>query len=139
MNVELMNQIYEDLASYLVTKSKYGPRVVAKSLKQSDKFPLVVITEGNNANTLVSTDFGEKTDTINISVNIYAQDKAIGNETVADVVIARELMKLVDDIVGTKYRMLRTDCRPTPNLDNSIYRVTMNYTKRIITKRNILI
>lgn len=139
MNIELTNQIYDDLASYLTEKSKYGPRVVAKSIKQHDKFPLVVVTEGNNSTTLASTDFKDNTDTINISVNIYAQDKAVGNEMIADIVIARELMKLVDDIVGVKYKMTRTDCRPTPNLDNSIYRITMNYSKKIMTKRNILI
>ena len=139
MNIELTNQIYEDLESYLTEKSKYSPRVVAKSLKQSDKFPLVVVTENNNSTSLASTDFKDNTDIINISVNIYAQDKAIGNEIIADVVIARELMKLVDDVVGVKYKMQRIDCRPTPNLDNSIYRITMNYSKKIMTKRNILI
>ena len=139
MNIELTNQIYDDLTSYLTEKSKYGPRVVAKSIKQSDKFPLVVVTEGNNSTTLASTDFKDNTDTINISVNIYAQDRAVGNEMIADVVIARELMKLVDDVVGGKYKMARMDCRPTPNLDNSIYRITMTYSKKIMTKRNILI
>lgn len=139
MNIDLVNELYRDVKEYVNLNTQYSPRVTQKSLKQSDKFPLITITEDNNKNDLVSTEFSESTDKISISVNIYAQDIAIENKTISNVNIARELMKLVDDIAGRKYHMLRTDCKPTPNLDNTIYRITMKYTKKIITSKNILI
>lgn len=48
-------------------------------------------------------------------------------------------MKLVDDVIGRRYRMIREYCKPTPNLDDTIYRITMKYSKKIITKKNLLI
>lgn len=139
MNVDLTNQIYKDVKEYLQANSKYAPRVTQKSLRQSDKFPLVTVTEDNNTHFLVSTDYKSTTDQLFITINIYAQDAAIGNETISNVNIARELMRLVDNVMANKYHMLRSDCRPTPNLDETIYRITMKYNKKIITDKNILI
>ena len=120
-------------------KSQFNPRVVHKALKQSDKFPLVTVTETSNTNVLSTTDFQDQTDRIDIEVNIYAQDKIYANKTISNVEIAKELSRLVDNIVGKQYRMIRTFCEPTPNLDNSIYRVTMKFTKKVISNKKIFI
>lgn len=108
-------------------------------MKESDKFPLVTVTEDDNVNEVVDTKFMDITDKLYFSINIYAQDKVVGNTTISNVNIARELSKLVDDVMGKKYKMKRTYCKPTPNLDDTIYRITMKYTKKIITNKNILI
>ncbi len=139
MNIDLINQIYEDVKRYIQFKTIYSPRITQKSLKQSDKFPLITIIEDDNRNEIVSTDFIESTDKIFLTINIYAEDMALENKTISNVTIARELMKLVDDVIGKKYQMNRVSCKPTPNLDNMIYRITMKYTKKIITNKNILI
>jgi hypothetical protein len=139
MNIDFSNQLYKDLKDYIAEVDTYGTRVRNKSLKESDKFPLITITEDDNVNELIDTRHIETTDKIYISVNIYAQDKAVGNTTVSNVNIARELAELVDRVLGKAYRMERTSCKPTPNLDDSIYRITMKYTKKIITNKNILI
>lgn len=139
MNIDLTNQIYKDVKNYLTEKSNYSPRVTQKSLKQSDKFPLVTIIENDNKNEIADTLFKETTDKIFLTVDVYAQDKPYGNSVVSNVNIVRELSALIDDVIGKKYKMLRTSCKPTPNLDNSIYRVTMKYTKKIITNKNIFI
>ncbi len=138
MNVSLLDRVYKDIKEYVELKTDYSPRVRKKALKQSDKFPLIVVTEDDNVSEIEDTKFIESTDKIYFSVNIYAQDKAVGNTTISNVNIARELMSLVDDVMR-KYRMKRTSCRPTPNLDDSIYRITMKYTKKVITNKNILI
>lgn len=138
MNIDFTNQVYREVKEY-VSKSNYSPRVTQKNLKQSDKFPLITIIEEDNKNELISTNFCESTDKIYLTINIYAQDKAYGNETISNVNIVRELAKLVDDIVGNKYKMQRLSCKPTPNLDDTIYRITAKYSKKIITNKNILI
>ena len=139
MNIDFTNQVYRDVKEYVSEKSQYAPRVRNKALKESDKFPLITIIEDDNTNELVSINFQESTDKIFISVNIYAVDMPLGNATISNVNIVRELARLVDDIVGKKYKMRRTYCKPTPNLDNTVYRITMKYTKKIITSKNILI
>jgi hypothetical protein len=139
VNIDLLNQVYKDVKTYVNEKSQYSPRVTQKNLRQSDKFPLITITEDDNANELASMKFIDTTDKLFFTVNIYAQDKAYGNVTYSNVGIARELATLVDDIMGQKYKMKRMSCKPTPNLDDSIYRLTMKYSKKIITNKNILI
>lgn len=139
MNVNLIDQIIDDVKAYISEKSEYSPRVVKKSLKQNNKFPLITITQEDNSNILASTDFRDIIDKLTINVNVYAEDMAVGNKTISNVNIVEELIKLVDDVLRSKYRMLRTSCRPTPNLDNTIYRMTAIYSKKIITNKNILI
>lgn len=139
MNVDFANQVYRDVKEYISKNDNYDTRVRNKSLKESDKFPLVTVTEDDNINEIVDTRFKESTDKMYFSVNIYAQDKAVGNTTISNVNIARELASMVDKIMGGKYKMQRTSCKPTPNLDNTIYRLTMKYTKKMIVNKNILI
>ena len=139
MNVDLIDQIIDDVKKYIKLKSEYSPRVVKKSLKQNDKFPLITITQEDNSNILASTEFKETIDKLTISVNVYAEDMAVGNKTISNVNIVEELVKLTDDVIRNRYKMLRTSCRPTPNLDNTIYRMTAMYTRKIISNKNILI
>lgn len=139
MNTNMVNQLCKDVSKYVKANTDYEVTIVQKSLKQSNKFPLISITEEDNSNVIVSTDFRDKTDLINISVNIYAQDMVLGNTTISNVNIVKELMSLVDDVLSRKYRLMRTSCRPTPNLDNTIYRITARYTKKILSNKNLLI
>lgn len=139
MNIDFANQVYKDVKQYVSENDIYSTRVRNKSLKESDKFPLITVTEDDNVNEIVDTRFRESTDKMYFSVNIYAQDKAVENTTVSNVNIARELASMVDEIMGKKYKMKRTSCKPTPNLDDTIYRITMKYTKKIITNKNILL
>jgi len=139
MNVNFINQIYKDLKEHTIKNSRYSPRVTRKALKQSDKFPLITVTINNNRNILKDTTGIESTDRLDIDINIYAEDMAIGNEKISNVNIVAELGYLVDEILGRKYRMRRTSCKPTPNLDETIYRETMKYSKKMITNKNLLI
>jgi hypothetical protein len=114
-------------------------RVVQKTLKQADKFPLISVTCEDNKNVIVSTDFNDRTDQITLTINVYAEDMNIGNKVYSSAYIASELIKLVDEVCSRKYKLLRTSCRQTPNLDETIYRITARYTKKIISNKNLLI
>ena len=139
MNVNLTDQIYRDIKKYVQENSSFSPRVVQKSLKQSDKFPLITVVRDDNKNALLDTQYRESIDQLLFNIDIYAQDKAVGNETISNVNIVNELISLVDYVMRRIYKMKRESCKPTPNLDDSIYRVTMKYTKKIIPNKNILI
>lgn len=139
MNFRLLNRVYADLKEYIEKNSRYSTRVLKKSLKQTDNFPLIIITQDDNSNELITTDFKESIDKIYFSINIYAQDISYNNITVSNVNVAEELACLVNQIMQKQYKMKRTSCKPTPNLDDTIYRITMKYTKKIIENKSILI
>lgn len=139
MNINLVNQLCKDIDKYVNENCNVAVRVVQKTLKQTDKFPLISVTCEDNKNVLVSTDFSDKTDQITLTINVYAQDMSLGNKLLSNAYIASELMKLVDDVCGRKYKLMRTSCRQTPNLDETIYRITARYTKKIISSKNLLI
>lgn len=138
MNIDFVNQLYKDISKYVSENSKYNPRIVSKSLKQSDKFPLITVLEFENINSLLSTEYKESVDEITVEINIYATDLNHGNMVVSNSNVAKELLVLIDNVCR-KYRMRRTQCRQTPNLDENIYRITTKYTKKIISNKNILI
>ena len=138
MNIDFLTYITKDIKEYS-KNSKYNPKVTPKRVQKINNNPVIVLKEENNITSLVDTKFLESTDEITISANIYTKEMSIGNETVSDIAIARELMKIVDDVMFKKYKMRRKSAKPTPNLDKNIYRVVMIYSKKIMTNRNILI
>lgn len=135
INLDVYDKIFQILKTFLQAESKYSPIVTKQELRQTDKFPLVVFTEEDNSYLTGTTRFEETKSRLNYEVNIYATDKVV-NETVNETVIskvvakkeiARELSGLVDNVLGYNLKMIRRSCRPTPNLDKNIYRITMRY------------
>lgn len=137
--INIVDKIYPNLKEYLTEKSQYSPRILQKAIKQSDKFPLVTIIESDNSNDIVDTNFMESTDNVDLTIDIYTQDKTLENSIISCVSISNELVGLTDYILSKKYRFRRVFCKRTPNLDSSIYRVTMKYTKKVITSKNLFI
>lgn len=139
MNITLLDDIYVDLKNYLLLNSIYEPKVLKKSLQQYNKFPLVTITEEDNVFNSGDTTKSQIISSLTYEINIYSTDKVNNNTTISNVEIVRELQKLCDDIMSKEYKMNRISCRPTPNLDETIYRVTMRYTTKIYENRNRII
>ena len=140
MNVDLTNNIYNDLKVY-AQNSEYKPTVVKKALRESKKFPLITIVEENNVFKSGTTNYKkqERIDSIYWEVNIYATDIKSSKKTISNAEICDNLKVLVDNVMSRKYRLTRLSCRPTPNLDDTIYRVTMRYTCDLLTNRNKII
>lgn len=141
MNTDLTDNIYKDLKSFLTENSQYSPRVVTDAEKQTKKFPLVVLTEENNAFSTGTLKYHIRDiiDSIYWEINIYATNKILNNTTIPRKTICNELKSLIDDIMSKKYRLTRLSCRPTPNLDDTIYRITMRYTGDLFINKNRLI
>lgn len=140
MNISKTQEISNNLNSYLQANSQYNPLVLRKALRQSDKFPLVTIVEQNNTLDTVTTRNKKQEFVSNLyyEINIYAVDIRTEDKTISNVVITDELKKLVDDVMSIYYGLKRTSCRPTPNVDSTIYRITMRYEGKIFENRNRL-
>lgn len=97
---------------------------------------LVVIEEIDNRINSATTRYEETISNISFEVNIYCpNDEINGEEVISKMEQARELRKLVDDVLGTYFKLNRIFCQPTPNLDNTIYRITMRYNGRLNDNR----
>lgn len=127
INLEIYNKIFNILKQFLESESKYNPIVTKQELRQSNRFPLVVITEEDNAYLIGTTKFEETKSRVEYEINVYTTDKNIGNKMISRQEIARELVGLIDNVMGYNLRMIRRSCRPTPNLDKNIYRITLRY------------
>lgn len=127
MNIDAYDAIYNDLKEYLKSASEYEVNVTKYSIKEADRFPLVIITEEDNV--LEDSTFSklETTSRLYYEINIYTKDLVISNEIVPAMKVAREISQKVDYLLGYKLKMDRLSCRPTPNLDDSIYRITIRY------------
>lgn len=131
MNVELYDKIYKILKDFLTAESAYKPIVTKLPQKQSNKFPLVVITEEDNAYLEGTTRFEETRSKVDYEINIYTTDIAIDNKKISRLEVAKELKGLVDNVMNCNLKMRRRSCRPTPNLDKEIYRITMRYSASV--------
>lgn len=128
MNIDVYTYLYDKLKESLKANLEgYEVEVTKLSKKQSDRFPLVVFTEEDNALLSSTLNREETTSKLYYEVNIYTRDKVINEEKCYAIDIARQISMEVDKVFNKKYHMDRLFCRPTPNLDNSIYRITMRY------------
>lgn len=127
INIQVFDKLFDNLKNYIQECDVYSATITKKPLKQNDKFPLIVITEEDNVNFSSDIHF---TDTISkgyYEINIYTQNKMIDGAMHYDMEIAREYSAIVDNYMSRKLKAVRTYCSPTPNVDNSIYRITMRY------------
>ena len=131
INLDVYDKIFQVLKKFLQEESKYKPFVTKLAQKQSDKFPLVVITEEDNAYLVGTTRFEETRSRVDYEINIYTTDMAIDGKKVSKLEVAKELKELVDNVMNCNLKMRRRSCRPTPNLDKDVYRITMRYTATV--------
>lgn len=136
---EALDVVYDVLNKYITESlnklSRPACDVRTQALDTISK-NIVVIEEIDNRIGLATTRFEETTSNIGFEVNIYCPNDVVtkvDDEIVAlsKMEQARELRKLVDEVLGDYYKLTRTFCQPTPNIDNTIYRITMRYSGRV--------
>lgn len=132
-------ETYEGLKEFLKEKSKYNPLVVKNAPPEPPRFPVVEIMEINNVSGEETTDRREQFDNLTYEVNIYTQDKPVGDEIVSYELIDSELKLLVNEYMDIILKMRRQLCQPIPNLDTNVMRTAMRYSCSIDKKRNIIL
>lgn len=134
MNVELIDVVYKELKENIQENSKYSPNIVKKALKSTKKFPLITLIESNDEIEKSDIRMMEIISRKSFEINIYAIDIGL----TSNVEIIKELKRLVDDVMVKTFKMRRFLCEPTPNLDDTIERLTMRYKIGVMEKRNRL-
>ena len=128
MNIETYDFVYDVIKLQLDTILKdYGVIVLKKSKQEEDRFPLVVVTEEDNVIQFSTLNKEETASKLYYEINIYTRDKLVNGDMKYDMEIARIIAKEIDAVLNMKYKFDRILCEPTPNLDDSIYRITMRY------------
>ena len=135
MNIDVYDILYQNLKKHLKENLGYDFEITKLSKKQADRFPLIVFTEEDNALSSSTLRKEETQSNLYYEINIFTRDKTINGKKYYAIEIARDISSHIDMVLGKKYRMNRLFCRPTPNLDDSIYRITMRYSVRLDDNR----
>ena len=133
-----LGEIYNILNEHFSKEGiKYKPFISKKYLETVNKenLPLIVLEETHNALYTRTLGGNESISSCTYTLNIYAVSKKYNNVLVSDIEIARYLMKEVDKVMNELYKMRRIFSQPTPNIDNSIYRITMRYDANVFDTR----
>lgn len=126
--IDKYEEIFDRYKKFIEENSQYNARVVKYNTNTSTYFPIITCTLSNNMDTDHCTlDKIEYYESFYFTINIFTKDKTIEGTKVASSEINRELCKLTTYFFGDKMNMKKTLYRPTPNLDTSILRVTIQY------------
>ena len=123
------DEIFDEYKKYIVSKSKYDPYVSKYHTSRPAKFPYISLVLSDNKDTNFSTVDGfERYNQFYFTTNIYSKDIVKGqNIIVSSHEVIKELSFLTNqffcEILGTK----KTLDKPTPNLDTSILRKTIQH------------
>lgn len=135
---EKYDLIFDAYKKYIEDNSQYGARVVKYNTNTSTYFPLITFTLSNNVdldnNSLYNVDYFEK---FYFTIDIYTKNKGSGEELIASQVIDKELETLTTNFFR-QLNFKKTLNQPTPNLDTSIFRRTMQYQCEMGNRGNIL-
>ena len=135
----ILNRLYKQLNDYIQLNNKYKTKVSTYQLEKISN-NLIVIEEIDNSMLVKQFGGNETISAIGYQINIYCPiDVKIENKTITKLQQAMELRGLVDDILGCKNKMNRIYAKPTPNLDNSVYRITMTYTAQYNDYRQTIV
>lgn len=127
--IEKYEKIFKEYKSFIEENSQYNARVVKYNTNTSTYFPLITCILSDNRDTDNCTiDKIEYYESFYFTIDIYTKDQIIdGDITIASQIINDELSKLTIKFFGEKLNMKRTLNRPTPNLDTSVLRKTIQY------------
>lgn len=133
----MIDEVRNGLKQYLLENSAYAPLVKTKA--SGDIFPYVVFEKSNDVehasdnlrNTVISS--------LEFEINIYAKEKTIKNKKVSDRVIATEIEECIKSYMGGVLGYKRTYDKATPNIDTTVYRITMRYQVKLNERRKYFI
>ncbi|MFR7590216.1 MAG: hypothetical protein ACLUVC_02135 [Longibaculum sp.] len=133
--------IYDDvrngLKEYLSIHSAYAPLV--KTIASGDTFPYVVFEKSNDIEHASDKQRNTVISTLEFEINIFAKEKTLNNKKLAGRTIACEIEEHIKKYMGGKLGYKRTYDKPTPNIDSTVYRITLRYQVNLNESKNYFI
>lgn len=131
MNLHMYDMVYSGLTAFLKQKSKF--EIFTYNLPSGDSdYPKVIFQEISNTSIAVSDPHSLH----GFEINIYAKDTGFEGDWITSIEVARYLQGIVDEYLSSVMRFKRVMAMPTPNIDNNIYRITMQYTAKSSDSRS---
>lgn len=120
MNIDKVfeEKIFPELKEYLNENCEYKPKLVKTYTQESKIFPIVTMYITDSTVKVNNLTYGEETESFNIDINIYANDK--GN--VSKRTICNEISNLIIKWFKDNYHVSITQKRDIQNIDVSIHR-----------------
>lgn len=131
------DEIKKALKEYLDKNSIYAPFVTTVATNQ--KYPKVVIEKVDDRELESDIQRLNIFSIINIELNIYAKDMTQGTKTLSGRTVATEIEENIKMFMGNICGFKRTLDKPTPNIDTSIYRITMRYQIKVSDTRKYIL
>lgn len=132
------DEIFEVYKNFMESKSQYGVRVVKYNTNTSTYFPLITFELSNRVDTDIKTykniDNYEK---YYFTITQYTKNKKKGAVMIASQEIDKELEKLSLEFLH-KLNLKITVNKPTPNLDTSIFKRTIQAQGEINSRYNMI-
>lgn len=126
--IDKYEEIFDRYKKFIEENSQYNARVVKYNTNTSTYFPIITCVLSDNKDTdYCSIDKIERYESHYFTINIYTKDKKTNDGVVASDLVNKELCKLTTYFFGEIMNMKKTLNKPTPNLDTSILRRTMQY------------
>lgn len=119
--MDKINYLFVSLKEYLQEKSEFSPSLVQRS--DTSTYPKVVFKWEMDRNNFLGNTNRDTLELFTITLNIYAKD----TDTSDSIYIAEELQRLCYEFFTMREGMKLSFSSPTPNIDESIYRITMKF------------
>ena len=130
---ELSDYVFKYLKNYLQEKNEYTP--VVSTLSKGTKFPLVVFDIADDKESDRSTHRIDSFSSIVYEIDIYAKAK----DNISERTIARSIEKDIKHVMGKVLGLRRILDKPTPDVDVSVYRITLRYAGTIYDQRDCFV
>ena len=123
---QIENEIFTELYNLLTTEYN-GIFVTGEYTPVPDQFPCVFIEEADNYTVSLNGSNQGETSAVMYEINVFS-DLQNGRKSQC-----KKIIKTIDDFMTVR-GFTRTMCRPTQNIDSSIYRMTARYTAAVFNE-----
>lgn len=129
MNLAVYETLFQLFKQYVNAHSEIPIKVLKKPNTQD--FPKVVLTEITNIAASNSRYLMESYSVVGYEIDIYAIDLVVDGVSNDSMEVARYIESLVADFMEHEIGLKRVMAQPSPNIDDTIYRITMRYNGNI--------
>lgn len=130
---DFYDEIFSAFKEYIVSNSEYSPRVIKFATQQSTYFPLITCFLSDDKDNVRTQGRVDSSNKYYFTIDIYTQDSG----KIASYIINQELRKLTNKFFGELLGLVKTQDKPTPNLDTNVLRRTIYYQCDIDSRGNI--